>query len=231
MIDILYRDDSLLVIDKPPGLLTHRSELAGDRDVAMTRARDAIGRHVFPLHRLDRQTSGVLAFALSAEAARRFRELFDGGRVEKSYIALVRGQAPESVHVDYPIPAGEDKPRVDAITDIRRLYVGSYFSVVEARPRTGRFHQVRRHLKHLRHPIALDSHYGTGWFNRKVREEAGLERLALHAHSLVLPVPEGLRQIVAPLPADLRMAFERLGIPHPSIDALELDAGHRHGKC
>lgn len=231
MIDILYRDDSLLVVDKPAGLLTHRSDLAGDRDVAMTRARDTIGMPVFPLHRLDRQTSGALAFALSAEAARRLRTFFDAGGVEKAYIAIVRGTAPESVRVDHPVPAGEDKPRVPAVTDVRRLFVGSFFSIVEARPRTGRFHQVRRHLKHLRHPIALDSNYGTGWFNRKVRSEAGLARLALHAHALTLPTGEGWRRVVAPLPPDLQEAFERLGVPLDVLDATDAHTGERPEKC
>ncbi len=212
MIPILHRSADYLVVDKPAGLLSHRSELAPDRDVALQRARDTAGVHVYPLHRLDRQTSGVLVFALSEEAARVARRAFDDGLVEKRYVAIVRGEAPASVLVDYPIPKGEGKDRVPAVTAVRRLATGSFFSVVEARPKTGRYHQVRRHMAHLRHPLACDSHYGTGWFNRKIRAEANLHRLALHAASITMPTPNGPLTVSAPLAADLREALERLDV-------------------
>lgn len=212
-LSILYRDDDLLVVDKPAGLLTHRSELSPDRDVAMTRARDAIGAHVFPLHRLDRGTSGALSFALSREAARSFSAAFERGEVKKRYLALARGEPPEHALVDYAIPKGEGKERVPAVTELRRLHAGGWFSVVEAHPTTGRFHQIRRHLAHLRHPIANDSNYGTGWFNRKMRAEAGLGRLALHAAELTLPARSGSITVQAPLPADLLRALELLAVP------------------
>jgi tRNA pseudouridine65 synthase len=208
----LYRDADVIVVDKPAGLLTHRSDLAPDRDVAMTRVRDAIGARVWPLHRLDRGTSGVLAFALSESAARVLRPVFDDGRVEKVYVALARGRTPEHVVVDHPVPRAEGKERVSAVTELRRLREGSYFSLVEARPRTGRFHQIRRHLSHLRHPIACDSNYGTGWFNRRIRAESGLARLALHALSIRLPAPSGEITVVAPLARDFAQALARLGI-------------------
>lgn len=210
---ILYRDDELVVVDKPAGLLTHRSELAPDRDVVMRRLRDAIGCHVWPVHRLDRQTSGVLAFALSPLAAQRLRKCFDQSGIEKVYIAIVRGEAPEHVLVDYPVPRGQGKERVPAVTELRRSHKGSYFSLVEARPRTGRFHQIRRHLSHLRHPIACDSNYGTGWFNRKIREQTGLARLALHAAAITLPTARGVITVSAPLPHDLSRALHELGVP------------------
>lgn len=212
-LSVLYRDENLLVVDKPAGLLTHRSELAPDRDVAMTRARDAIGARVWPLHRLDRGTSGALAFALSADGARELHAAFERGEVQKRYLALARGEPGEHTVVDYAIPKGEGKARVPAVTGFRRLHAGGWFSLVEAHPRTGRFHQIRRHLAHLRHPIANDSNYGTGWFNRKVRAEAGLTRLALHAAELTLPARAGSITVHAPLPADFREALERLAVP------------------
>jgi tRNA pseudouridine65 synthase len=214
---VLYRDDELIVVDKPAGLLTHRSELAPDLDVAMQRVRDAIARHVWPLHRLDRQTSGVLAFALSEAAARSLRARFDQGQVEKCYFAIVRGEAPEHVILDYPVPRAEREERVPAVTELWRRYKGAYFSVVEARPRTGRHHQIRRHLSHLRHPIACDSNYGTGWFNRKMREQTGLSRLALHAAAITLPTSSGTISVRAPLPEDLRKAFDALGVPEETL--------------
>lgn len=216
MIDILYRDDELLVVSKPAGLLTHRSHMAKDSDVAMMRARDAVGAHVWPVHRLDRGTSGALVFALTADMARSLCQAFEDGRVTKVYLALVRGQAPEHVVLDYPVPKGEGKERVPAATELRRLYAGDFFSVVEACPRTGRFHQIRRHMSHLRHPIAGDTNYGTGWFNRKVRDEAGLGRLALHAASITLPTARGMREIRAPMAEDFAAALSKLGVP-PAI--------------
>lgn len=212
-LSVLYRDDDLIVVDKPAGLLTHRSDLAPDRDVAMTRARDAIGARVWPVHRLDRGTSGALAFALSEQAARTLHTAFERGEVKKRYVALARGEPEEHAIVDYAIPKGEGKARVPAVTELQRLYAGGWFSVVEARPRTGRFHQIRRHLAHLRHPIANDSNYGTGWFNRKVRTEAGLLRLGLHALELTVPGRGGAITVRAPLPPDLGQAFARLAVP------------------
>lgn len=219
-LQILHRGADLVVVDKPAGLLTHRTELAPDRDVAMTRVRDALGTWVWPVHRLDRGTSGVLVFALSEARARALRSEFDRGSIEKIYVAIARGTSPEHVIVDHPVPRSEGAERVPAVTELRRLYAGAYFSVVEARPRTGRFHQIRRHLSHIRHPLACDSNYGTGWFNRKIRAETGLARLALHAASITLPTAEGPLTVVAPLAADLLRAFEALAVPTASFTRL-----------
>lgn len=219
-IPILYRDDALVVVDKPAGMLVHRTELARDDDVVMMRVRDDVRRHVFPVHRLDRQTSGALVFALDEVSARSLREAFDEGRVGKRYVALVRGTFPEGlVEVDYAIPKKEGGPRVAARTSFVRLATGplpgiegATWSFVEARPATGRFHQVRRHLAHLRYPIACDTNYGTGWFNRAVRG-LGLARLALHAAAITLPRPGEPLVVEAPLAPDMAAALEVLGGP------------------
>lgn len=220
MIPVLYRDQALLVVDKPAGLLTHRSALAPDSDVAMTRARDTIGAKVWPLHRLDRGTSGALAFGLSEESARAWQRELEGGAVQKVYVALVRGVAPAEVVLDYPVPRAERGERVPALTAFRRLWAGEHCSLIEARPRTGRYHQIRRHLSHLRHPIACDANYGTGWFNRKIRAETPLARLGLHALSLTFPRPTGALSVSAPLPADFAAALAELGAPRELLDAL-----------
>lgn len=211
----LYRDEALVVVDKPAGLLCHRSELAPDRDVVMIRVRDALGAYVYPVHRLDRGTSGALLFALSSEVASALRTAFDEGRVKKRYVAIARGVVPEAVRVDYAIPKAEgSKERVPAVTSVRRLAAGDHVSLVECFPETGRYHQIRRHLAHLRHPLALDANYGTGWFNRHVRDTTGLTRLALHAAGLAFehPVTGAPLSIEAPLPDDLRRALEVLGL-------------------
>ncbi len=220
MIPILYRDEDWLVADKPAGLLTHKSELAPDSDVVMTRVRDTIGAKVWPLHRLDRGTSGALAFGLSEDAVRAWQRQLDAGAVHKVYVALVRGVAPEEIHVDYPVPRAEGAARVSAVTHFRRLWAGEHCSLVEARPHTGRFHQIRRHLSHLRHPIACDANYGTGWFNRKIRGETPLCRLGLHALSLTFPRPEGDVCVVAPLPEDFAGALRQLGAEEAVLESL-----------
>jgi tRNA pseudouridine65 synthase len=235
---VLYRDDRLLAVDKPSGLLVHRG-WSGDRVTALDLARRIAGRRVHPVHRLDRGTSGVLVFALDAEAARRLGAAFSAGgseavaaaerageteKVEKVYIALVRGRAPEETVVDHPIPRSEGGPRVPAVTTVRRLGVaepepGRVYSLVEARPATGRLHQVRRHLKHLAHPVIGDVEYGKGEHNRFFRERFGLHRLALHALALVLPHPatgERLR-LAAPVPPDLAGPLAALGLPVPFV--------------
>ncbi len=214
----LYRDAALVVVDKPAGLVCHRTELAPDRDVVMTRVRDAIGAYVYPVHRLDRGTSGVLVFALSPAMAAALRVAFDEGRVHKTYVGLARGLVPARVTVDYAIPKAEgSKVRVAAVTELERAGAGEHCSLVVARPLTGRYHQIRRHLAHLRHPLALDSNYGTGWFNRDLRARVGLERLALHAAEITLPHP-ALPATAPPLrvradvPADLRAPLAALGL-------------------
>jgi tRNA pseudouridine65 synthase len=213
-IEILYRDRDVLLVNKPSGLLTHRSELANDSDVAMMRARDTVGQYVYPVHRLDRGTSGALAFGLSETGTHALRHAFDEGRVIKVYIALVRGEFPESAHVDYAVPKCEGGERVAAVTEFRRLacmeFAGIRCSLVEARPKTGRFHQIRRHLSHLRFPIAGDTNYGTGWFNRWAREPLLLPRLALHAFSFA--VPDLVREIEAPLDATFVAALTLAGV-------------------
>jgi tRNA pseudouridine65 synthase len=210
---ILFRDSHLIAVDKPAGLAVHRG-WARERDVAMVRLRDQIGAHVFPVHRLDRATSGVLLFALSAEVAALVCESFAAGKTEKTYLALVRGVPPEEILVDHPLPPGEDThaPRVSARTLIVRREVFGRYSLVEARPLTGRLHQVRRHLKHISCPLIGDVNYGKGEHNRLFRERHGLHRLFLHAVRLILPHPaQGARlDIASPLPAELEAVLRAL---------------------
>lgn len=217
MIEVLYRDDRLAAVVKPSGLAVHRG-WSGDDEAAVQAARDTLGAFVFPVHRLDRGASGVLVFALDAEAARALSEAFERGQADKRYVALVRGIAPERAVVDHPIPRREGGPRVPAVTEVARLGVFERYSLVEARPRTGRLHQIRRHLKHLGHPLIGDVNYGKGEHNRLFRARFGLHRLALHAHALTLPHPSTGAPLVlrAPLPEDLRGPFSQMGL----LDAL-----------
>jgi tRNA pseudouridine65 synthase len=217
---LLFRDDLLVVVGKPAGMAVHRG-LSRDRIVVLQTLRDVLDRRVYPVHRLDRATSGALLLALDAGTARRLQEQFASGRVEKRYLALVRGIPPEEGVIDHPVPRGPGGERVPAVTGFRRLATFERYALVEARPRTGRYHQIRRHFKHLSHPLIGDVRYGKGEHNRLFRERFGLHRLALHALELAFEHPgtgEALR-ITAPVPEDLAGPLRAMGMG-PYLGAL-----------
>lgn len=216
-IDLLFVDDHVVVANKPSGLLVHRG-WDDDDDVVLFRVRDALGQRVHPVHRLDRGTSGAILFARSPEAAALLCRAFEEGRIDKTYLALVRGEMkgdPEGV-VDYAIPKSEDGPRVPARTRYRFLLRSPVdrCSLVEARPETGRLHQIRRHLRHLGHPLVGDVRYGSGVINRHYRATYDLHRLALHAKALAFehPITGARVEVEAPLSDDLRAPLEGLGL-------------------
>jgi tRNA pseudouridine65 synthase len=223
VVEILFEDADIVVVAKPSGLLVHRTEASADEPAVLQLARDATGgAHVYPVHRLDRSASGVLVLARSSAAARVLHEQLEEGRADKRYLALVRGEPPEAGTIDHPIPRREDGPRVPALTEYARVASvrvawtdgrAQAYALVEARPRTGRWHQIRRHLKHLGHPLVGDVNYGRGEHNRFCRERYGLARLALHAASLAFDHPtSGARvSFAAPLPDDLRAPLVRMG--------------------
>ncbi len=204
---ILYRDERLAVIDKPSGLLVHRSPI--DRHelrFAVQLLRDQLGRRVYPVHRLDKGTSGVLAFALDCEAAAALSAAFADGRVRKLYRAIVRGWPEPNGVIDRPLSGiadayapGNLEPRA-ARTRFTTLaetelpvrvdrYPTSRYALVELEPDAGRRHQLRRHLAHLSHPIIGDSTYGKGRHNRLFAERFGIRRLLLACVRLELPHP------------------------------------------
>lgn len=223
MLEIVYQDETLIAVNKPAGMLVHRSWLdKQETQFVMQTLRDQIGQHVFPLHRLDRPTSGVLVFALSSEVARVFMPLFATQQIQKTYHAIVRGWLPQAGVLDYPLKeeqdkiadkfAQADKPAQEAITQYAPLAqvelpeaVGRYptarYSLVELQPQTGRKHQLRRHMAHLRHPIVGDTSHGDGKHNAFFREKYQVNRLLLHASSLsfVHPYSQQTIEIKAPL--------------------------------
>ena len=226
-LDVLYCDNALVAINKPSGLLVHRSGMASDRITCMTLLRDQLGRWVFPVHRLDRGASGVLLFALDAESASSLATRFAERTVGKTYLALVRGWAPEHAVVDYPLDDDEVRgsERVEARTTVTRLasaeieaavgrYPTSRYSLVAAEPHTGRRHQIRRHLAHLRHPIIGDAVHGDGRHNRFFRETYGVGRLLLHGLRLEIehPASGAILRLTAPLPPELASLLTTLGM-------------------
>ncbi len=227
---LLYRDDHLVAIDKPAGLLVHPSWIdRHETRCAMMLLRDQLGQYVYPVHRLDKPTSGVLLFALSPEIARRLTDAFTGRQVEKRYLAVVRGYTELAGVIDHPLKeqldkisdrkANLDKPPQPAVTEYRRLatlelpiqvdrYPTSRYSLVEARPLSGRKHQIRRHFKHLSHPLIGDANYGKSRHNRLFAETFGCHRLLLAATRLTLAHP--LTGEILQLEAGLDDAFARV---------------------
>lgn len=201
LLEIIYQDEYLVAINKPSGLLVHRSNIdRRETRFALQMLRDQIQRHVYPVHRLDKPTSGILLFALSPEIARSLSEQFAAQQVTKRYLAVVRGYVPEHVVIDHPLKeewdkmtdrrAQKNKPPQEAVTEIRRLataelpvcvdrYPQSRYSLLEAFPRTGRKHQIRRHLKHIAHPVIGDAKHGKGVHNRFFQERFNCHRLLL----------------------------------------------------
>ena len=209
-IEILYRDADFVAVNKPSGLAVHRG-WADDDAFAMTLVRDAIGQWVYPVHRLDRGASGVLLFGLSSASARALCEQFERREVEKRYLALVRGTPPPTLLIDYGLKPDNGDERQPAVTDVRRLAQLGRYAWVEAKPRTGRLHQIRRHLKHISCPIIGDVKYGKGEHNRLFRERYALHRLALHASVLRVRDMHGEPlELCAPLPQELANALELL---------------------
>lgn len=214
-IDVLYRDDVLVVVDKPSGLSVHRGDDQGST-FALNLTRNAISQWVYPVHRLDRATSGVLVFALSSEHARDLQTSFSTRDVAKTYLALVRGTPPARGVIDSPMAKREGGPDVESVTEYETLFVSDRrLSLVEARPRTGRRHQIRRHLRRIDHPLAGDVNYGNGADNRRYRVELGLYRLALHAQRLSFLHPTSGKRVTfeSAVPDDLAGPLRRIGVP------------------
>lgn len=212
-IDIVHQDEAMVVVDKPSGLAVHRG-WSPERDTAVVRTHRSCGHFVHAIHRLDRATSGLLVFGLSEEDATALRRSWELGEVDKRYLALVRGRAPEFEVVDHPIPRVEKGERVPAVSTLRKVADSPHArcSLVEIRLHTGRLHQARRHLKHLSHPIVGDVRYGDGRINRSFRDDWQLHRLALHAWYLRLEHPrDGQLELEHPPGGEFAELLARLG--------------------
>jgi len=203
VLEILYQDEYLVAVNKPSGLFVHRSFMdKHEIYFALQLIRDQIGKYVYPLHRLDRPTSGVLLFALDSNTARLMGEAFTNKSIQKTYYAITRGHLLGEGLVDHALKekldkigdkfANPDKEAQSAQTHYKSLKtaivnerVGKFdtvrYSLVELNPVTGRRHQIRRHLAHLRHPIIGDINYGDNKQNPFFNQHFGFKRLMLHA--------------------------------------------------
>ena len=219
MLEIVYQDEHLIAINKPHGLLVHRSKIADDAtEFALQILRDQIGKHVSPVHRLDRKTSGLLLFAFEKDVEIAMHKQFQEGLVEKKYLAILRGYAPEQMTIDYPL-AKENGTMQDAVTNFKTLqkaeidvafgkHPTSRYSLVEAAPTTGRMHQLRRHFAHIFHPIIADRKHGCNKQNKFFKEQFEMTTMLLHASELVFKHP--VTEIEVKLHANLHDEFRRV---------------------
>ena len=230
LLEIIYQDEHLVVINKPSNLLVHRSWIDKEETrFAMQMVRDQIGQYVYPIHRLDKPTSGVLVFALSKAVARQMSELIVEGGFKKEYLAVVRGYTEEEDTIDYALKevldkmtdkkASQDKAAQEAVTLYKKLaqvelpfavgrYATTRYSLLQLKPQTGRKHQLRRHMKHILHPIVGDTKYGRHEHNVFFREHFDCHRLLLHASKLSFIHPVLKREIT--LEAGLDDVFKRV---------------------
>jgi tRNA pseudouridine65 synthase len=227
MLSVLFEDDYYIAINKPPGLLVHRSSLAADaEEFALQMLRDQIQHEVHPCHRLDRKTSGVLLFAKTREALTAIRIEFEELRISKEYLAVLRGYSPERGKIEYPLT--NDKGKVqEAITNFETLktteidvpfgkFNTSRYSLVKAIPVTGRMHQLRKHFAHILHPIIGDRPHGCNKQNRLFKEKWALTIMLLHAEKLSFEHPFTNSQLIihAPIFGEFKRALEFLNFSY-----------------
>jgi tRNA pseudouridine65 synthase len=220
-IPILYRDRHYIAVHKPPGLLVHRSPISRDERFLLQTLRDQVGQRLYPIHRLDRATSGVVVFGLDGESAGRLAGEFEQRRVAKQYLALVRGWLEDAGTIDHPVTdeEGSNRPQ-PALTRYRCLarcelpvavdrYPSSRYSLVSVTPETGRRQQIRKHFKHISHHLIGDTSHGSGRHNAFFRERFAIHRLMLLAQTLGFVHPytgEPMRLAAEPEPDWTRVA-------------------------
>lgn len=219
MLEILYQDAHLVAINKPHGLLVHQSPIARDaEEFALQLLRDQLNQTVYPSHRLDRKTSGVLLFALDKESDRIMQQMFQNRQVEKKYLAIVRGFAPQEMTIDYPLK-NENEILQEAVTYFKTLehyqmdvpfgkHTTSRYSLVEAMPETGRMHQLRKHFAHIFHPIIGDRPHGCNKQNKFWLEKFQMNTMLLHASELSFIHPYTNEKMV--IKADIWDEFKRV---------------------
>ncbi len=216
---MLYSDDALAVICKPAGLMAHASPMAREEDdFLVDRLRAQFARDVVLVHRLDRATSGCALVAFERETAAALGAQFMTREVEKTYLAVCRGWPDETGTIDHPLDGGPGKPlKKPAVTHYRRLATGelaiasaqfptSRYALLECTPETGRWRQIRRHLKHVSHHLVGDTSHGDGRHNRIFRA-LGVNRMLLHARTLAFAHPLGGARIAITAPLDTQ--FDR----------------------
>ncbi len=210
-LEVLYQDEDIICVNKPSGAVVHRG-WANDEEPVLQRLRDQVQRRVYPVHRLDRATSGVLLFGFSPNAVRPLANDFELCRVKKLYRGICRGNRAEIGLLDHPVKTEKGDSRVSAQTQFTLLEAIGGFGYYEMAPLTGRNHQLRRHCKHLLQPLVGDTRYGKGDVNRFFRSKFSFQRLALHCCQLKFKHPmSGIPlEVDAALPAEIENVLNQL---------------------
>jgi tRNA pseudouridine65 synthase len=218
-INILYQDDFLVAINKPHGLLVHRTPIAKDATrFALQEVRNMVGKNVYPIHRLDRKTSGILLFALSEQVHKEMQAEFAARKVDKIYWAIVRGYTDDSGTIDYPL-CNESGKSQEAVTHYQTLdkaelpvphgkHATSRYSLVEIKPITGRTHQIRKHFAHIFHPIIADRTHGCNKQNRFFTHQWNMNTMLLHARKIHFEHPVTKKTVS--LTAEVQSEFQRM---------------------
>lgn len=241
MLAVLYQDAHFVAVNKPAGMLVHRSKIdPRESSIALQQVRDQLGSHVYPVHRIDKPTSGVLLFGRNKDAARHLAAAFATREITKSYLAVVRGYLPPDGVIDYALKEIHDKktdrkaraakPAQEATTAFQTLDtlelpfpVGRYdttrYTLARLSPGTGRKHQLRRHMKHIFHPILGDRKYGDWRHNKFIAAQFDCHRMLLHAHTLSFTHPMSASSVVisAALPADFAALLDTMGFQHNKV--------------
>ena len=217
-LQILYQDEHLVAINKPNGLAVHKSKLVGNtNEFALQLLRDQIRKRVYPAHRLDRKTSGVMLFTLAEKVSSMLQKQFMERNVSKNYLAIVRGYTETHEVIDYPLTNYSGKVQ-EAITEYSRVasseldlpygkHETSRYSLISLRPKTGRTHQIRKHMNHIRHPIIGDRPHGCNKQNKLFKNRWEVNTMMLHASEIEFSHPITNKKML--LKADLPNEFKR----------------------
>lgn len=226
MLEIIYQDEWLVAINKPHGLLVHRTPLAKDAtEFALQMLRDQLDQKVFPAHRIDRKTSGILLFTLDSDSDRLMQMQFAERKTSKRYLSIVRGHTEDTFTIDYALKRDDGKTQ-EAVTEVKTLeryeipvplgaFPTSRYSLVEAKPITGRMHQIRKHLAHIHHPIIGDRPHGCNKQNKLFKDKWNMMSMMLHAQELSFthPITEQPVTVTAQLSDDFKRVLQLLETP------------------
>lgn len=211
IIETVYEDEWLKVVNKPSNLIVHHSKYARNLDETslcqLINENTESGNGIHPIHRLDRKTSGLIIFAKDKTVIPLFQNLFDQHNIQKTYIALVRGFVDDEGKLDFPIRADEDTIYKDAETHYKKIhqfeldipvppYSTARYSILKLCPKTGRMHQLRKHMNKFSHPIIGDPKYGNRHHNHMFIDRIGVSNLFLHAKSLAFIHPKTQKKII-----------------------------------
>ena len=218
-LEILYQDYSIVAINKPHGLLVHRTKMANDAtEFALQKLRDQLEQPVYPAHRIDRKTGGILLFALNEQVNKQLQVLFSERKMTKTYLAIVRGYSEDKGEIDYPLlsESGKSQESFTSYQTLNRaelnvpfgLHNTSRYSLIEVKPETGRMHQIRKHLAHIFHPIIADRAHGCNKQNRLFKEKWNMDTMLLHASELSFHHPINSERIE--IKASVHLEFSRM---------------------